>query len=120
MKKILIIEDDKALLELYKEELTSEGFEVACEVNGKSGLNASRDTTFDIIILDIMLPGGMNGFEVLEFLKKDVRTKDIPVLVLTNLGGEEKTARDMGVVDYLMKVNTTPGQLAQRVIKILA
>lgn len=120
MSRILIIEDDKALLDLYKEEFTSEGYEVVGETKGKSALVTSRQSKFDLIILDIMLPGDMNGFEALEFLKKDVRTKDIPVIILTNLGGEEKIAYDMGVIDYLMKVDTTPGQLVQKVKKLLS
>lgn len=119
MAKILLIEDDGSLQRLYKGKLADEGFEVNVAGDGKTGLDLAKSGSFDLILLDIMLPGGINGFDVLETLKKDSALSQIPVIVLTNLGSEEKVARDIGAVDYFIKAKITPAQLADRIKEIL-
>ena len=64
-------------------------------------------------MLDIMLPGGMNGFDVLEKLKADPLTEKIPVVVLTNLDSEEKVAKTIGACDYIVKSDTTKDELVK-------
>lgn len=119
MKRVLMIEDDAALVELYKYALGKEDIQFSSAPTGKEGLEKAKSEKPDLIILDIMLPGGINGFDVLEFLKKDPTTPNIPVLVLTNLDKEEKTAKDIGAIDYLVKVNTSISDVVGRVKGIL-
>jgi len=117
-RKILIIEDDTSLQDIYKKMLTDEGFDVVCKTTGQEGLDQAKKEKPNLIILDIMLPlGKMNGFDVLEMLKRDSEMKNIPILVLTNLDSEEKTAREIGAQDYLVKANTPIGKVIERVKK---
>lgn len=119
MAKILLIEDDNLLQKLYQGKLTDEGFEVVVTDDGKKGLSLVKSGNFDLILLDIMLPGGINGFDVLESLKKDEILRQIPVIVLTNLDCEEKIAREIGAVDYFIKAKVTPAQIIAKIKEIL-
>lgn len=107
MQKILIIEDDKATQELYRVKLEAEGFEVMAASDGAQGITSATQSKPDLIVLDLMLPGGMNGFDILTRLKQNPDTAAIKVVVLSNLSSEAETARDMGVADYLVKANTS-------------
>ncbi len=119
MKRVLMIEDDTALQELYKYALSKESIQFTGSLTGKEGLDKAKKEKPDLIILDIMLPGGLNGFDVLEFLKKDPTTKTIPVLVLTNLDKEEKSAREIGAVEYLVKANTSITDVVSKIKNLL-
>jgi DNA-binding response OmpR family regulator len=119
MAKILLVEDDNLLHKLYEGALTDEGFDVVVASDGKTGLDLLKSKSFDLILLDIMLPGGVNGFDVLEVLKKDEALKKIPVIVLTNLESEEKVAREIGAVDYFKKTKVLPDQIVNRIKEIL-
>ena len=84
MKRILIIDDEKEFCQLVKTHLELEGnLEVFTATSGKEGLEAVRHIRPDLVLLDIMMPGGMDGFEVLKALKKDKKTVRIPVVMLT-------------------------------------
>lgn len=111
MNKILIIEDDDILQRMYQQRLRSEGYEVIEARDGKTGLALALSEKPDLILLDIMLPGGLNGFDILEELRRDPKTKDVAVLVLTNLETEEKISNELGVSGYLVKANTKPDQV---------
>ncbi len=115
-----MIEDDTALVELYKYALAKEDIQVTAAYTGKEGLEKAKTAKPDLIILDIMLPGGINGFDVLEFLKKDPSTPSIPVLVLTNLDKEEKTAKEIGAIDYMVKSNSSITDVVNKVRSLLA
>ncbi|SRR5258706_5267276 len=119
MKKILIIEDDTILQRMYYTLLTNAGFKVRVEENGRKGLSSLTEETPDLILLDIMLSDRMNGFDVLEKLQRGESTKDIKVLILTNLDSEERTAKEIGAVDYLVKVKTKPEEVIARIKDIL-
>jgi DNA-binding response OmpR family regulator len=119
MAKILLIEDNDLLQKLYKGKLSDEGFEVTVASNGKMGLALVKDQRFDLIILDIILPGGINGFDVLEVLRQNEVLSKIPVIVLTNLESEEKVAREIGAVDYFVKTKVTLDQVVTRVNEVL-
>lgn len=119
MKKILIVEDDLHLQVIYQESLAPLGAEVLLAITGAQGLQMAKEKKPDLIILDIMLPLGMNGFDVLEQLKRDPELKNIPVVVLTNLDSERKTALDIGAVDYLVKANTSIADVVARVKTLL-
>lgn len=118
-KKVLIVEDDSVLGSMYKIKFESGGFLVSVATNGADGLSLAKKDAFDIILLDIIMPQ-VDGFTVLAELKKDPKTKDIPVIMLTNLGTEEdkKKGKDMGAVDYIVKSNLTPTQVSDKVKEI--
>lgn len=119
MKKILIVEDDQSLALAYQKKFTQVGFEVERAENGHFGISKAAQFKPDIIILDIMLPGGMNGFDVLQQLKLSKETKDIPVIIMTNLAEEGESALKLGATEYLLKVNITLQDLVEKVNKYL-
>ena len=118
--KVLIIEDDRFLLKLYADKLGREGFEVLSSLTGEEGLNKVSVEKPDLIILDLILPG-KNGFEVLSELKLNPGTKDIPVIILTNLGQEAdiKKGLELGADTYLVKTDFSLSQLPEVVKGVL-
>lgn len=119
MKTILIIEDDREQQKILGDKLTSGEVRVLTAYNGGEGWALLNKENPDLIILDIMLPGGMNGFDLLEMVRRDEMFKDLPVLVLTNLDTEEKTSEILGVSDYLVKANTSLDDLTAKVKTLL-
>lgn len=119
MARILLIEDDNLLQKLYESKLIDEGFEVMVVSEGKAGLALIKSQHFDLILLDIMLPGGINGFDILESLMRDPVFSKIPVIILTNLDSEEKVAREIGAVDYFVKAKVPLTQIVDRIKEIL-
>lgn len=115
MKKILVIEEDASLFKAYQEMFKPKGISVVGATTGQEGLTLVQSEKPDVILLDIMLPGDMNGFDVLEQLKRNSATQQIPVIVLTNLDSEEKTAKTIGATDYLVKANTTKDEIIKLV-----
>jgi len=113
MKKILIIDEDSSLFKIYNEMFSLDEIEVVGAKSGQEGLALVQSEKPDLIMLDIMLPGGMNGFDVLEKLKADPLTEKIPVVVLTNLDSEEKVAKTIGACDYIVKSDTTKDELVK-------
>jgi two-component system alkaline phosphatase synthesis response regulator PhoP len=103
-KKILFIEDERALQDSLSEALKKEGFVVLSALDGKTGLEIAEKEKPDLILLDLILPR-MDGFVVLEKLKEKKETKDIPVIVLTNLEEIKSVERVMvlGAKGYLVK-----------------
>lgn len=120
MAKVLIIEDDPFLLKLYIDILKGSGIEVEDCVDGETGLKKAKDGKPDLILLDIMLPT-MNGLEVLEKLKEGQSTKDIPVIVITNLASEDDKNRaiSLGATRYIIKTEYEPDQVVALVKEIL-
>ena len=115
-KKILIVDEDTSLLKAYRAMFEPKGISVVGATTGQEGLTLVSSEKPDVILLDIMLPGGMNGFDVLEQLKRNPVTADIPVIALTNLDSEEKVAKTIGAADYLVKANTTKNQIVKLVM----
>lgn len=120
MKKILIIEDSTDLQQVYTDALTKKGFEVSYAETAQKALGMLQNDVPDLVVLDIMLPGGGNGFDVLEQMKKDPRLAKIPVIVVTNLDSEEKTARDIGANDYIVKSSMTLPKIIDRIAGFLS
>ncbi|MBU1164709.1 response regulator [Patescibacteria group bacterium] len=120
MAKVLLIEDDPTLVDMYKLKFTEQKFELVVTEKGGEGLELAKKEKFDIILLDIMLPE-IDGFSILKELKASPDTKDIPVILLTNLAQETDKEKGikMGAVDYLVKANHTPTQVVDKVRKIL-
>lgn len=119
MKKILIIEDNEDVVNVYHQILTEEGYEVIQTSFGKIALGMIQTQQPDLILLDIMLPGGMNGFDILEDLKRTGKLPKIPVIVLTNLNTQAETAKELGAIAYLIKADTDPEEILTLVNKTL-
>jgi len=119
-KKILLVEDDSMISSMYKTKFEADGFEVFIADNGVIGLELAKKEKPDIIMLDIILPQ-LDGFSVLEQIKKDENIKNTPVIMLTNLGTEEdkKKGETMGALDYLVKASLTPGQVSEKIKQTL-
>jgi DNA-binding response OmpR family regulator len=117
---VLIVEDDPFLSNIYQTKFDMEGFKVSTSDNGQSGLDDAKKKKPDIILLDILLPK-MDGFTVLEHLKGDPEVKDIPVLLLTNLGQKDDVEKGLklGAADYLIKAHFKPQETVDKVKKIL-
>jgi DNA-binding response OmpR family regulator len=120
MKKILIIEDDQFLMDIYATRLRQEGFEVEEAINGEIALAKLKESPPDLILLDIILPM-REGFEILKEIKSDERLKNLPVIIISNLSQREeiKKALSLGAVKYLVKSDYTPSQIVKEIKKIL-
>ena len=119
-KRVLIVEDDFFVRDLYNRELSREGFEVSAAEDGAEGLLKAIEEKPDLILLDIMLPK-MSGLDVLKTLKEKEETKEIPVVLLTNLG-QDSVIREgftLGAIGYLIKAAYTPTQIIEEVKKFL-
>jgi Amt family ammonium transporter len=103
-KKVLIIEDERFNINVVIDALKNE-YKTFIALNGEEGLERARKNRPDIILLDIMMPGGIDGYEVCEILKADSATFDIPIIFLTAMSdvGYEKKGLDLGAVDYITK-----------------
>lgn len=114
--KILLVEDDPALVEMYKVKFSEEGFEIMVANDGEAGLALAQQEIPSVMMLDIMMPK-MDGFAVLAELKKDLKTKDIVVVLLSNLGQESdiEKGKQMGAADYVVKASMTPTQVFEKV-----
>ena len=119
--KVLIIEDDKFLRELINRKLQSKNFETVLAIDGETGLDLITKETPDIVLLDLILPG-INGFEVLTKVKENEKIKDIPVIILSNLGQKDDIEKGMGIgaADYLVKAHFTPSEIIEKINQILA
>jgi CheY-like chemotaxis protein len=121
MAKVLLVEDDPMVSRLYERVLTAGGHEVMLAMDGDEGITMAFSDKPDLILLDIMMPK-KNGMEVLEELKKDNQTKEIPVIVLTNLIGDANAEEAMGkgAERYIEKVAYEPKQIQDIVGQVLA
>jgi len=119
--KILVIEDDALLSRMYQTIFVTNNYEVDVAVDGEEGLVKARKGRPTLILLDIMMPK-LNGMEVLERLKSDPELRDIPVVILTNLAGNNdvQTALKLGAVRYIIKSENRPKQVEEIVRGILA
>lgn len=120
MKHILIIEDEPIQQQAYKLKLSGK-YSLSIVSNEKQMLGSLQKQIPDLIILDIMLPGGKNGFDILTELHADPKTKDIPVIVLTNLDESERhTALDLGAKEYITKTSVNVEEIEKVVEKYVS
>lgn len=116
-QKILVVEDDEFLRELYEELLKGENYDITLAVDGEEGLNFMSEGGFDLVLLDIMLPK-MDGLEILRHIKdKQPKLKNGPVVLLTNLGQDSiiKEGFALGASGYLIKSAMNPDQVLSEV-----
>ncbi len=120
MKKILFIEDEQTLQKTISRYLEQEGYQVNNALDGEIGLEIAKKEKPDLILLDIILPK-KNGFEVLKELKEDETTKNIPVIILTNLEGDAdvEKALSLGANTYLVKANYRLEEISNKIKETL-
>lgn len=120
MAKVLLVDDDKALCQLYSLELTNQKYEAEVAGDGEEGLTKAKSSRPDAILLDIMMPK-LDGIATLSKLKEDSTLKDVPVIMLTNFGQENlvQQAFNLGATDYLLKYKVTPAEMVQKVASVL-
>lgn len=122
IKTVLIVEDDASIVLMYKDKLKLEGFSVRTVMDGRKAMQRIKQGA-DLILLDILLPG-VNGFELLKKIKSDSSLKNIPVIVLTNIGGEsfdkdKSLAISLGASDYMVKSLNTPATVVSKIKEYL-
>lgn len=120
MAKVLLVEDDPLISRMYLKVFTFEGFEIQLAENGQLGLDKLKEFQADILLVDVMMPV-MNGVEMLAALKLDPATRDIPVIMLTNLA-DARTAEatlKQGALKYIVKGDYNPMDIAAMVKEIL-
>ncbi|HSX09325.1 MAG TPA: response regulator [Candidatus Saccharimonadales bacterium] len=118
--KILLVEDEKILLEMYKDKFTNEGFEVQTASEGQDGIAKMKSFRPDIVLLDLIMPG-VTGFDVLKIAKADPELSKIPILVLTNIYADaEDLVKNWGVEFFLLKSDYTPYTIAAKVKQIIS
>lgn len=118
--KVLIIEDDTFLLQMYSTKLGLEGFEVAAALDGEKGLRQAKKDIPDIILLDLLLPK-KDGIAVLEELKNDPATSAVPVIILSNIGQKDQIDRcfALGAADYMIKAHFIPSEVINKIKQTL-
>ncbi len=118
--QILLVEDDKFLRSLLLRKLENFGFKVETAITGEDALKKAKEVIPQVILLDLVLPG-IDGFEVLKGIKEDDKLKQIPVIVLSNLGQREEVEKGLrlGAEDYMIKAHFTPDEIINKVKKYL-
>ena len=120
MKRILFIEDEAALQKTFGDILKSEGFEVISALDGETGLNLVEKENPDLVLLDLILPK-IHGLDVLKEIKQNENTKNIPVIVLTNIESIDKIdkALELGATTYLVKSDYSLEDVVAKIKKAL-
>jgi len=120
MKKVLLIEDDKDQILLYQTKFELSGYDFISAENGQLGLDRAEKEKPDIILIDLLM-AGMDGIEVLEKLKKNPQTKDIPAAIVTNLDKKElaKKAMNLGALDFIVKSRVPLREMIDRIDNLL-
>ena len=119
-KKILIVEDDFAITEMFRQKLVLEGFEVEIAHNGEVALERLKSYKPDLVLLDIMMPG-IDGLNVLGRIRTNIETRNTLVIILTNSDSPEflNKAKELGANDYVIKSNLTPKEVVEKITKAL-
>ena len=117
-KKVLLIEDEKLMIELLEKKLLQEGYDVTVAHNGQEGLQKMKKVRPDLVLLDIIMPK-MGGFEVLGIMKDDADLQTIPVVIISNSGQpvELDKAKELGARDWLVKTEFDPQEVLDKVMK---
>lgn len=114
--KILLVDDDDALLTVFSTALKKHGYDVVTAANGQAGLDKAKTEKPDLIFLDQVLPD-IQGNEILKTLKEDLATKEIPIAMLSNFGQNEliQEAINTGALDYILKYQIEPDDLDTKI-----
>lgn len=120
--KVLIIDDDEFLLDMYSTKFREQGFQVEISFGGEEGLKKIKEGFVpDVILLDIIMPN-MDGFEFLTHLKDEKMMGKMKVLILTNLGQKEDIEKglSLGASDYIIKAYLTPSEVVKKVNALIS
>jgi len=119
--RVLLVDDDITLLDMYKERLQMAGYEIITASNGEEALSKATETLPHVILLDVMMPK-INGFDTLNILKSTAETKDIPVIILTALTQDNHRQKGMsdGASDYVVKSEVMPKEVVAKIEKVVA
>ena len=119
-RKILLVEDDVFIRDIYDMKLRQENFEVEMAENGADALKKLENFSPDLILLDIVMPY-MDGMDFLKEFKKDEKNKNVPIIMLTNLSDKERVddAKSLGAQEYLIKSHFTPSEVVAKVNALL-
>jgi two-component system, OmpR family, phosphate regulon response regulator PhoB len=114
--RVLLVEDDAALAQMYRVKLERDGYTVEVAGDGEAALGVIAERPPDLVFLDIRLPR-MDGLAFLELLRNRPETRNMPVVIVSNYSEEELVSRglQLGALEYLIKSQTTPGQLSEGV-----
>jgi len=122
MKSILLVEDDPFLIDIYTTKLKEEGFSVEVAAGGEEGLKKLKEKSFDLLVLDIVLPR-IDGWKILEEIKNPLQRYGggLKIIVLSNLGQKEEVEKGLklGAIKYLIKAHYTPSEVVEEIRKIL-
>ena len=120
MKKILLVEDEKILVEMYKDKFSEAGFDVYSAFEAEEGLRLAKKEKPDLVVLDILLPKG-NGIFFLQQLRKDPSTSSVSVIAFSNFDDPEtkKRALKLGAKAYLIKTDYTPEAIIEKIKEYL-
>ncbi len=115
-KKILLVEDDRALASVYVSRLELEGFDVKHVLNGEDALSTAISYKPDLVVLDAMMPK-ISGFDVLDILRNTAQTANVRIIMLTALSQakDRERAEELGVDDYLVKSQVVIGDVVDRI-----
>lgn len=116
MKRVLLVEDDDALANVYQTRLEAEGFNVRRVANGEDALSAALEFKPDLILLDVMMPK-VSGFDVLDILRNTPDTANVKIIMLTALSqdSDRERAQQLGVNDYLVKSQVVIADVVDRI-----
>lgn len=120
-KRILIIEDEDDLIDMYKVRLEQAGYQVDAAKNGAWGMKMAKSQTYDLILLDMVMPA-MNGHDAIKGIKAGGASRRAPIIVLSNSAQDRdiKSALECGAANYLLKASITPAKVVAEVKKALA
>jgi len=119
LKKLLLIEDDRELAKMYAKKFGREGWEVKVCHNGTEAFPTARAEIFDMVLLDLMLPG-LSGIDILEMLRSDKKTAMVPVVIYTNYGDKynKEKCLEYGADEFVLKIDSTPDALSKTVERV--
>lgn len=119
MKKVLIIEDDENMRDIYRMKFESEGFTVETADDGQEGIEKMTSFLPDLVLLDLMMPG-MSGFDVLKNVKNNLTIKKIPIIVLSNINIDvQDLLKNWGAAYFFLKSDNTPRQVVEKAKMII-
>lgn len=120
MKTILLVEDDPFIVDIYVSQFRKEGFNVDVANDGQAALKKIKNSCPDLLVLDIILPK-INGWELLKMLRDEPGTKNLKVIVISNLDQKDNldNISNFGVIKYFLKIESTPGEIADVIKEIL-
>lgn len=120
IKKILLVEDDPFLSDIYTTKIKEAGFEIDVTGDGDEVISKIKEKKPDLLLLDIVLPH-LDGWEIAKQIKEDADLKNLKIIILSNLGQKSEVEKGLGLgaVKYLIKAHYTPSEIVEEIKKVL-